>query len=173
MKWVEVSAKDGSVYAVKNDLTLWFTTGVNQGWSQITGYSVKFVRVISNGNIFAIASNDGSVIFKASNTAPWQVLDGQSSFNFIDVNNQGLIYGIKVDNTVWKRDYITGTWVQEGSNKFSTLRVLDDNSVFAVGVKDYDGANGKLYYNGGSGTYVALAGWAFTLWGPTNCNVWF
>jgi len=169
---LDVSASDGSVYGVKADNTLWYTSGVNNGWNQIMGYSVKYIRVISNGNIFALTSNNGSVIFRANITDSWQVLSGQSSFTFIDVNNKGLILGIKSDNSVWRRDYIAGTWNPESTMKFSTLRVLDDNSIFAVGVKNYDGANGLLYYNNGSG-YVEMKDWAFTLWGPTNCNVWF
>ena len=170
--YLDVSKKNGQVYGIKADFTLWVTKGANNGWTQIPGYSVKFLRVISNGNIFAIASTDGSVIFKSSDSAPWQVLSGQTGFNFIDVNNQGMIYGIKSDNSVWNRNYVDGTWVSEGKT-FSTLRVLDDGSMYGVGVKDYDGANGKLYYKNSYGTYKQMADWAFTLWGPTNCNVWF
>lgn len=172
IRYLDVSAKDGSGYVIGTDYKVWTTPGPNQAWTEVTGLAVLNLRVISNGYIFAVGT-DNNAYYKTSNTDSWKALDGQGSFTFLDVNNRGRIYAIKKDHSTWTREYVGGTWTDTGKT-MDTLRVLDDGTCVGVGYNEAGSGQGYLWWRNGT-----QASWtkidtnngfsvATSLWGPAN-----
>ena len=125
---------------------------------------------------FTVLDMDGSFYFRASATSSWVLIDGDNSWTFIDVNINGLIYAIRDDHCAFSRDYVTGSWIDLGK-KFTTLRVLDDNTVWPnVYYDNPDGSRnsyegGLLYHRLSNGNWEKPDldyGALYTLWGPTT-----
>lgn len=171
LKYLDVSPKDGSVYGISTDYRLYISAGAGQSWNEAVGMKVRFLRVISNGNVFAIGQSDRKVYFKNTQSDSWVVLDGESGFVFIDVSNNGHVYAIKSDGTTYFHDYVEGSWVN-CNMKLSTLRVLDDGSVWGLSYKDYgDQYNSLIYFRQSSTSgWTNIAGGLVTLWGPYNVD---
>ena len=173
LRYLDVNPKDGSVWGINDKYQVYFSSGIGGAFTEITGLAAKFLRVISNGNVFAI-SLDGSAYFKANSAAAWQLLDGPKGLTFIDVNNNGRIFAIRDNHSVFSKEYISGKWVDEGI-KITTLRVVDDGTVWAIG--DYDRRqenfqSGNLYFRDTSAKWKVVKNFdnqgLYSLWGPSN-----
>ena len=178
VRYLDVSPKDGSGYVIGSDYRVFFTPSPTSGsWTEITGLAILNLRVISNGYIFAIAT-DNKAYYKTANTAAWTVLDGQDSFTFLDINNRGRIYAIRKDHSTWTREYVTGTWSDTGKT-METVRVLDDGSCVGIGYNELGGGMGNIWLRNGTSGSPSTWGWtkldnnngfngASSLWGPSN-----
>ena len=129
---IDCSQKDGSVVGVKTDGTVWSASGLNKGWSQIGTLKATHVRVISNGNVFALGT-DGKIYFLATYKSSWQALGGQSGFLWFDVNNLGLLTALKSgDYRAWSTQYVSQQWVDEKMH-FYTVKVQDSGNIVGQG----------------------------------------
>lgn len=146
---VDINPNDGSVYGVSKDNRLFVSSGIGKAFSEITGLSVIYVRISGNGKIYAIDSAKGQLYLKTSIKANWQLLDGQSGFTYVDANNKDLIYAIKSDHSVFYKVGISGSWTKT-TKVFRTLRVLDDNMVYGLGLGMDAATAGNYYYASGS-----------------------
>lgn len=180
IKYIDISPKDGSCYAVSSDYRVFVTAAPNSNWNEITGLQVLNLRVIANGYIFAVGK-DGYAYYKASSdSTAWTQLTGQSGFTFLDVNNAGRIYGITSDHTVYTREYIGGTWATTGK-QMETIRVNDDGACWGIGYNDAGSSTGYVWMrngtlaSGSSWSKVTVNGFssAMALWGPSNHKVYW
>ena len=168
LNYLDISPKDGSVYGIDIYHKVYVIAGTSGNRTEISvpNLLAKHLRVISNGYVFALCT-DGVIYYRPGAVGNWTVLDGQTNFVFFDINNNGRIFGIKSDNSVWSKEYISGTWTELGKKLF-TLRVLDDGSLWGLGVSEY-GSNDAIYYRNPANTaWQNVTGALVTLWGPTR-----
>lgn len=164
---IDCSQKDGSVVGVKADGTVWSASGLNKGWSQIGTLKATHVRVISNGNVFALGT-DGKIYFLANYKSNWQALGGQSGFVWFDVNNLGLLTALKKgDYRAWSTQYVSQQWVDEKMH-FTTVKVQDSGNIVGIGT----GAPGltplNSYYLTKYNVWEKMSSSFWHLSGPSN-----
>ena len=131
MGYLDVSPLDGAVWAINYANLVYYRPGISGNWTEISGLKLKYLRVMSNGNVIGICTNS-SVYLKNDKDSPWQKLGGDFGFSFIDGDSNGTIWAIKSDNTLWRRPY-NGSWRQWFTPFYTmTLNVLENGGVYAV-----------------------------------------
>ena len=172
LKYLDIATADGAVWGANANQDVYYISGVSGSWVNIPGLKTAYLRVISNGYVFALASADGSIYYRPdqASSSTWQQLSGgQNGFTFFDINNNGRIFALKADHSVWSREYIGGSWASVSGQTLLTLRVQDDGTVWGLGVTNYgDGLNDNVYYRNAANTaWTNVPGGLVTLWGPT------
>ena len=137
MGYLDVSPLDGAVWAINYAHLVYYRPGISGNWTQISGVALKYLKVMSNGNVIGIAYADGSLYFKNDKDSPWQKF-GENRFTFIDGNSNGTIWGIKDDMTLWRRPYNNGSWAHWFLPfDVKSLNVLENGGVYVLTDESY------------------------------------
>ena len=66
LKYLDISPKDGAVWGTNSNQDVLYIFGVTGWWVQILGLKTAYLRIISNGYVFALGSQDGSIYYTAN-----------------------------------------------------------------------------------------------------------